>query len=371
VKLIVQPGDGVAPFVKAISSAKSSVEVVIFRFDRGEVAKALADAVGRGVAVHALIAFTNRGGEKNLRALEMQLLAAGVTVSRTADDLARYHGKMLIIDRRELYVLAFNFTLLDIERSRSFGVVTTNRKLVLEAVKLFEADTKRQPYSAGNPDFVVSPVNARKQLSVFIKGARKQLLIYDPEISDAPMIRLLADRSKAGVDIKIIGRLTGGKVQLPVRRLAQIRLHTRTIIRDNHQAFVGSQSLRELELGARREIGIIFHDPKIVSRLAKTFQEDWDASGGSKEPGASVPEELTPAAKVAKRVAKAVAKELPPLAPVLQGIVKKVVGEQTEVELNPLELEATIKDAVKEAVKEAVREAVEGIAPPTEPSEAG
>ncbi|MDP8979967.1 MAG: phospholipase D-like domain-containing protein [Acidobacteriota bacterium] len=364
--MIVQPGDGIAPLVKAINSAKTSVEVMIFRFDRGEIAKALADAVARGVGVHALIAFTNRGGEKNLRTLEMQLLAAGVTVSRTADDLARYHGKMMIIDRRDLYVLAFNFTLLDIERSRSFGIVTSNPKLVQEAVKLFEADTKRQPYSAGSPQFVVSPVNARKQLSAFIKGARKQLLIYDPEVSDAAVVRLLAERCKAGVDIRIIGRLSGIRVQLAVRKLGPMRLHTRTIIRDAHQAFVGSQSLRELELGARREIGIIFRDPKTVNRLVKTFEEDWEASGNSK--GADATEDASPADKVAKRVAKAVAKGMPPLGPVLDGIVKKVVGEETGLELNALEMEATVKEAVKEAVKEVVRDAVENIEQPAEPA---
>ena len=90
------------PLVKGINSAKKSVEILIFRFDRTEIERALANAVGRGVLVHALIAYTNRGGEKNLRALEMRLLAAGVTVARTSDDLLRYHGKMMIMDHHEL-----------------------------------------------------------------------------------------------------------------------------------------------------------------------------------------------------------------------------------------------------------------------------
>ena len=42
-----------------------------------ELEKALAAAVARGVAVRALIAHTNRGGEKNLRKLEMRLLGRG------------------------------------------------------------------------------------------------------------------------------------------------------------------------------------------------------------------------------------------------------------------------------------------------------
>src|SRR5258705_2594305 len=106
---------------------------MIFRFDRREIETALVAAATRGVAVHALIAYTNRGGEKNLRKLEMRLLDAGITVSRTSDDLARYHGKMMIIDHRVLHVFAYNFTYLDIERSRSFGIITRDKKLVHEA----------------------------------------------------------------------------------------------------------------------------------------------------------------------------------------------------------------------------------------------
>jgi cardiolipin synthase len=362
VKLVVQPGDGVAPLVKGINRAKKSIEIVIFRFDRKEIEKALANAVSRGVFVHALIAYTNRGGEKHLRELEMRLLAAGVTVARTADDLVRYHGKMMIVDHRELYLLAFNFTYLDMEHSRSFGIVTINRKLVQEAVRLFEADTKRQPYTPGLATFVVSPVNARKQLAAFIKGARKQLFIYDPEISDPVMIRLLEERAKAGVEIKIIGRVTRPGSGLTVRKLSLMRLHTRTMVRDDREVFVGSQSLRALELDARREVGVIFQDLRVARRLIRTFHDDWEFKEQPVEQRAK--EELAPAVKVAKKVARVVVKELPPLAPVVQTTVKEVVGENVDIDLDPEELEETVKDAVREAVKEVVSEVIEEVAEP-------
>jgi cardiolipin synthase len=136
VKLLIQPGDGLTPLLDGINGAKNSVEIAIFRLDRPEVERALASAVKRGVFVHALIAHMNRSGQAALRKLELRLLASGATVARTADDLTRYHGKVMIIDRRELYLLAFNFTYLDIESSRSFGIVTTNPGLVgsLQAV---------------------------------------------------------------------------------------------------------------------------------------------------------------------------------------------------------------------------------------------
>jgi cardiolipin synthase A/B len=357
VKLLIEPVDGIAPLVQAINKAKSRVEIAIFRLDRQEIEKALAEAVGRGVFVHALIAYTNRGGEQNLRKLEMRLLASGVTVARTADDLIRYHGKYMIVDRRELHVLSFNFTRLDIDYSRGFGVTTRNRRLVQEAVKLFEADTQRQPYVTGASAFVVSPVNARAQLSRFIRGARRELLIYDPEISDVAMLRDLEERAKAGVEIKIIGRVTRRSAQLPVKKLSSLRLHTRAIIRDGRLAFIGSQSLRELELGARREVGIIFREHNVIAILSKTFLEDWDCAD---RPGRVIEVDKVPqATRVAKKVAKAVAGELPAVTPVLEVVVRELAVGTDVAELDSKVIEDTVKDAVKEAVQEAVQNVVE------------
>ena len=206
-KLIVQPDAGIAPIVTAIKQAKKSVDILIFRLDRFEIARALAAAVARGVRVRALTAHTNRGGTKSLRKLEMPLLEGGVTVSRTADDLVRYHGKMMIVDNKVLHVYGFNFTGLDIAKSRSFGVISKNEKLVSEASKLFMADFDRLPYTPGYERFVVSPENARERLGRFISGARKQLLIYDPQVSDDAMLRLIGERIKAGVDVRIIGKV--------------------------------------------------------------------------------------------------------------------------------------------------------------------
>ena len=66
-KLIVQPGDGVDLLLKMIKRAKKSIEVVIFRLDLPQIEHALVEAAEGGVFVHALVAFTNRGGEKRPR----------------------------------------------------------------------------------------------------------------------------------------------------------------------------------------------------------------------------------------------------------------------------------------------------------------
>jgi len=273
-KLIVQPEAGIGPIVNAIKQAKRSINILIFRLDRSEIAHALEAAVARGVRVRVLTAHANRGGTKSLRKLEMQFLAAGITVSRTADDLVRYHGKMMILDNKILHVYGFNFIGLDILKSRSFGVITKNDKLVNEATKLFMADFDRLTYTPSYERLVVSPENARERLGRFISGARKQLLIYDPQVSDDAMLRLITERIKAGVDVRVLGRVEA-KWNVKSEKFPGRRLHIRAIIRDGKRGFVGSQSLRRLELDKRREVGVIVTDVSVVKQMQEVFERDW------------------------------------------------------------------------------------------------
>lgn len=289
VKLIIQPDDGITPLVKAIRSAKRRVDIVIFRFDRTEIEKALEDAVTRGVTVQALIAHTNRGGDRILRKLELRLLNAGVSVARSADDLLRYHGKMMLVDET-LFVFGFNYTKLDIEKSRSFGIATKDKRLVKEASVLFEADRTRQSYEPGYERLVVSPESSRAILSAFIRKAKKQLLIYDAKVTDRLMLRLLAERAKAGVEIRMFGKLGKGASGVEVRKFPELRLHVRAMIRDGAGAFLGSQSLRKLELDGRREVGVIIRDTTVAKKMQAVFESDWahtEEAAGTDKKGAA------------------------------------------------------------------------------------
>lgn len=276
-KLIVQPDAGVRPLVEAIQRARRSVSICIFRFDRAEIELALEHAVVRGVRVRALIAHTNSGGENRLRKLEQRLLAAGVTVARTADELLRYHGKFMVADET-LHVFGFNFTKLDLDKSRSFGIATRDRKTVQEALKLFEADCGRQPYSPSRSNLVISPETAREMLATFIRGARRELVIYDAKVQDPAMIRLLKERAAKGVRVRILGGLKGPDGPIEVRPLKGMRLHVRAIIRDGTRAFVGSQSLRKIELEKRREVGVLISNPTLTRQFMQVFETDWEQS---------------------------------------------------------------------------------------------
>jgi cardiolipin synthase A/B len=310
VRLIVQPDEGIEPVLHAISRARRTLDISIFRFDHNELTKALKGAVARGVAVRTLVAHRNSTGEKSLRKLEMRLLETGATVCRTDDDLVRYHEKIMIVDREVLYVLGFNFTRLDIDKSRSLGLAIRNRKLVQEGAKLFDADCTRKAYTPTTNTFLVSPINARERLASLIRKARKRLLIYDPNVEDSVMIKLLADRVKAGVDVRIIGKASRKGAELRVAKYAGKRLHVRAIVQDSRRLFVGSQSLRKLELDKRREVGVITKDPKMIRAVANLFEKDWADTQTAKKEAKAAKKEAKKEEKEAKKEEKEAKKEV-------------------------------------------------------------
>jgi phosphatidylserine/phosphatidylglycerophosphate/cardiolipin synthase-like enzyme len=178
------------------------------------------------------------------------------------------------------------------------------------------------------------------------------------------MLRILQERVKAGVEIKVIGSVAGS-AQFDVQRLAGQRLHTRTIIRDRRQAFIGSQSLRTAELDSRRELGLIVQDAKAVKTMIETFESDWARTNAKKAPVRPKEPEMPtgePAAVSGEGAAKAVqvlTKELNPLAVTVKKAVRKAVAKAGEDVLHDKDLKNTMKKVVKKAVKEAVKEAVQ------------
>jgi phosphatidylserine/phosphatidylglycerophosphate/cardiolipin synthase-like enzyme len=278
-RLLVQPDDGAAPLLEAMDAARQTLDLYVFRLDDRRVSEALSRAVRRGVSVRALVAHTRRGGASALRKLESRLRALGIDVSRSDDDLQRYHGKMAIVDGRRLFVLGYNFTRRDMERSRSFGLVLEDHRSVGEARRMYEADFTRRAYVPEHGKLVVSPYNSRAVLARLIQQARHQLLIYDNRVSDELMLRLIERRARAGVEVRVIGLVSRPLKGVAVAKFPG-RLHVRAIIQDGRRLFVGSQSLRRVELDARREMGAVVSTATEVTRALKVFQEDWVASQG-------------------------------------------------------------------------------------------
>ena len=188
----------------------------------------------------------------------------------------------------------------------------------------------------------------------FIREAKHQLLLYEMKVSDREFLRLLTEKISEGVDVRVIGKTTVRARSIPVRSLS-FRLHTRAILRDGKAAFLGSQSLRRLELEARREIGVIFHDPKAVKGMIEVFEKDWKEGITEAQPinGGGLLEIS------AKKVAKVVAKQID-MEPMMEQLMDKVLETSNgEVSFEPEEMTQTVREAMREEVHDAVVQALQ------------
>ena len=159
--------------------------------------------------------------------------------------------------------------------------------------------------------------------------------------------------------MRYLGRLGKKAGELDARRMGTVRLHTRTIIRDRKDAFVGSQSLRKLELDSRRELGLIVKERKVIAKLIETFESDWATNKdkeikGDKELNRKLADDNK---KPAKKVQ--LEKKLDPLGETIKRAVKKVVKDNGHELIADGETKETLKQAVKKTVKQAFKEAVE------------
>ena len=98
---------------------------------------------------------------------------------------------------------------------------------------------------------------------------------------------------KAGVEVRVIGKVDRRLDGVETRKLAPLRLHVRAIVRDGTAAFVGSQSLRKLELDGRREVGVIITDTPTAQKIRSVFEDDWRESGGERAEKPAKAEEIS------------------------------------------------------------------------------
>jgi phosphatidylserine/phosphatidylglycerophosphate/cardiolipin synthase-like enzyme len=89
----------------------------------------------------------------------------------------------------------------------------------------------------------------------------------------------------------MFGKLGKSTATIDARKLPDLRLHVRAIIRDGSAAFIGSQSLRKLELDGRREVGVIVSEERIARKMREVFEADWAQTSEAKAAAAAAEKE--------------------------------------------------------------------------------
>ncbi len=298
---------GPAPLVKAINSAKESVDVSIYLFTSPSVTQALKDAAARGVKVRVMMEPEVVGIKDANKAKADELRAAGIEVEDTPPQFSEGnkvdHAKFMLIDNKELLFGTGNLVRSGLGEAdpnstspqhfnRDFWVEDTRAESIKEAHALFDADWSRQ--STTGVDFknlVVTPDNASQKILDFIDGAKTTLSVYNQSINDPTIIQHLIAAKQRGVDVKVIVNAprsdTDKNIQthdqltaagIPTGYMREFTLHAKAMVADN-KAYIGSQNFTGGGLYNNREFGEIVDDKGVVGQLSDIFNKDFKKTG--------------------------------------------------------------------------------------------
>jgi len=264
--VVLDPAERRTAMLRLIGAARRRLVLSLFRCDDFEVLDALAAALERGVAVHALLTKRAKGGRKGLKKLWGALEQMGAVVNWYADPVVKYHAKYLVADDGPAMIATLNPTRKCFTRTWDTALITHDEGLVRSLLHLFDADASGRPPSLGrrfSRRLIVGPERARADIHELIGSARHSIRILDHKLSDPDVVALLRTRRSRGVTVSVIGGPLPGPLSA----------HGKLMIIDEARAVIGSMALSTLSLDFRREVAVVIHDELAVRQLNLAYQE--------------------------------------------------------------------------------------------------
>jgi phosphatidylserine/phosphatidylglycerophosphate/cardiolipin synthase-like enzyme len=281
----IEPDDGSAPLTARFAQAMTSIDFAPFALDDLTILQALVDARSRGVRVRVMLDPSRaKAGDPGIR----RLREAGVETRSTNPFFTLTHSKFAIVDGTSGLVLTFNSTAAELASRRDFAIEDRNPDDVAFLARLFAADWDRLAVDAIPSGFVVAPNNADDVLTALLHSAGTTLDIYAEKLLPSAQLDAIRAAAARGVHVRILrappspldrahellqGSLRGQSLQILVS--PGPRVHAKIMVVDGTTVFLGSENVENNTTEHRRELGIIFDEPEITSRISQVFAQDW------------------------------------------------------------------------------------------------
>ncbi len=288
ITLFYEPDMGREPILNGIKNAQNSIDLEVYTFSDTDVLRELKNAKLRGVKVRVILEENPYGGYSTNKNTYDKLRYYGIDVKWDNKAYNFTHSKFLVIDNKTGYILTLNLAKSAFTKNREFGIITSDKKVVEELTKIFEADWYRKPYNPKSDSIlVVSPENSRTKIETLLRSAHGEILMYAEEISDLTIERILKERRAYGAVVKIIiadpnsvednARVIDElkKYGIDIKYVSSPFIHAKAIIVDEKYAFIGSENLSSNSLDNNREVGIITDNKEVIDQLVEVFSWDY------------------------------------------------------------------------------------------------
>ena len=282
--LFSSPGtSALESLIRSIDTAHSRVYLEVYMLSEKRIIEALKSAKNRGLDV-CVILEPNPFGNTSINKKTFATLQAAAIDVRWADG-RKYvytHAKFFLIDDSYIIMTA-NMTHSAFVANREFYLRGADTGIFATLLRIFRADLAHEDIAVTHPNLVISPLDARSKLEGLLQSAKKDIRIYAETFDDDHLESLLREKAKAGVAIRIIltspkkitsnasfidrMRQAGIQVSAPIKPV----IHAKSLIIDDHVAYVGSINFTTNSMGRNREIGLVFTDSVAIRSLAMSF----------------------------------------------------------------------------------------------------
>jgi cardiolipin synthase A/B len=312
--------------LQAIASARRDIRLVICDLSDPIIGQALIQAEQRGVDVRIIVDRNDYATNPDERELLATLSAQGIQVHTSNPLFHQSFEKAFVIDQRTVLIMTMCLTPETFTDTRDDGLVLARRDIINEVTRVFEVDWASSSIPSVTPntaaptpplrvsDLLWSPINSRAKLAGLIQKAHHSIdatteLLDDPFLESdliaaarrGVQVRLLVPLSQRdtpnvnepsiswllsqGIDVHV----TNGPAPSPTNPY----MHAKTMVVDGRLAYLGSVDLQASSTSDDRELGVLFHFPRIVAQLRAQFRHDWANSQSPPIPVVSGPSEVS------------------------------------------------------------------------------
>ena len=304
--LIVFPEAGRDPWIKGFLSAKKSIQIAAYKLSDPQLIQVLLEArrINPKLKIDLLIQAETFSHEQsaNVTSPIEKLKEAGINVHTLSSRFNQAHYKMFIVDGKWGMVSSGNCDAesfdgvpsMDVASCRDFAITVTDKKMVTEMQRVFQADISDKRIVPTHPKLVWGPDNQRSTFLKMINGAKKSIKIYQQDIQDVGLSQALAGAARAGVKVDIIMmefpfsktnnrnlpnqtliREAGGKVHLHNKHY----IHAKLVLVDDESpedrlVYVGSCNFYPDSLDQTRELGVLSKDESFIEQVLNIFNQD-------------------------------------------------------------------------------------------------
>lgn len=285
IAIFATPEASEAPYVDALASARTSIDLSIYLMGYGGILDQLQAKAHAGVAVRVILDQYKKSTNQKYYDL---LVAAGVQVKWSDPAFDYFHNKFFVVDGKVAVLSTGNFSKdFSIDLERNFAAVDRDPADIADLSAVFAADWAGTPLAMPCTRMVVSPINARQRILDVIDGAQHTLLIESMQFADTGVREAVKRRIEAGVEVRALladaswisanAAAATYLKDLGVTVKYIPHLHTKVLVADGAVAYVGSENFSYTSLEKNREVGVVMVEASSIAPLLATFETDWTA----------------------------------------------------------------------------------------------